>query len=197
LLEATLNVQENMSESHNGKAQIQPEHPKRTGRFTGQRLKLIRPDTYRRVVELLAEPREQVPYDHIARLLHVSEHTVKAVEQREAVSIAERKENLLRKSLRLADKAIDRIEDQIDDANITQATVAFGVATDKAVLLSGGPASRILNIDISASVDIHARYDELCRKIAQRAQAREVQPQHPQLMPPNSETISDHTAGNG
>jgi hypothetical protein len=43
--------------------------PETEGRFTGQRLKVPRPDTYRRVMELLAEPREHVPYDHICRLL--------------------------------------------------------------------------------------------------------------------------------
>jgi len=32
-------------------------------------------------VELLAEPREHVPYDHICRLLRVSEHTLKAIEK--------------------------------------------------------------------------------------------------------------------
>ena len=30
-----------------------------------------------------------------------------------------------------------RVEDQIDGANVTQATVAFGVSTDKIILLLG------------------------------------------------------------
>jgi hypothetical protein len=34
--------------------------PKRKGNYTGERLKLLRPDTYRRIVRLLAEPREFV-----------------------------------------------------------------------------------------------------------------------------------------
>jgi hypothetical protein len=136
LLNATLSVQANMFESHNGQSQIQCAQCKPKGRFTGQRLKLIRPDTYRRVVELLAEPREQVPYYHICRSLHVSEHTVYAIEKAESVSIAERKQSLLRKALRIASKAADRIEDQIDKANITQSTVAFGVLTDKIQALS-------------------------------------------------------------
>jgi len=71
-------------------------------------------------VELLAEPREQVPYDHICRLLHVSEHTLKAIEASESLSIAERKERLLAKAWRLANKAIDRVEDQIDGANTSR-----------------------------------------------------------------------------
>jgi hypothetical protein len=74
----------------------------------------------------------------------VSEHTLKAIEKAESRSIAEGKEELLNKALRIACKAADRVENQIDGANITQATVAFGVATKKAMLLSGdvqGPSS--------------------------------------------------------
>jgi hypothetical protein len=32
------------------------------GNYTGERLKVLRPETYRRVVRLLAEPREHVSY---------------------------------------------------------------------------------------------------------------------------------------
>jgi len=123
--------------SRNGQLVSRPAHPERKGRFTGERVKALRPEIYRRAAELLAEPREQVPYDHICRLLRVSEHTLKAIEKTESASIAERKESLLAKALRIANKAADRIEDQIGSANITQATVAFGVATDKINLLSG------------------------------------------------------------
>jgi hypothetical protein len=44
--------------------------------------------------------------------------------------------------MRIASKAADRVEDQIDGANITQATVAFGVATEKAMLLMGEQGRR-------------------------------------------------------
>jgi hypothetical protein len=116
----SLNVQANMIQSRNGQSQSEREHSKPRGRFTGQRLKLLRPETYRQAVELLAEPREQVPYDHICRLLHVSEHTLKAIVASESLSIAERKERLLAKAWRLANKAIDRVEDQIDGANTSR-----------------------------------------------------------------------------
>jgi hypothetical protein len=132
-----LSVQANMIESRNGQSQSEGEQSKRKGRFTGQRLKLLRPETYRQAVELLAEPREQVPYDHICRLLRASEHTLKAIQKAESLSIAERKQRLLDKALRIASKAADSVEDQIDDANITQATVAFGVSTEKIMLLLG------------------------------------------------------------
>ncbi len=106
----------------NGRSQAKPEQPKPRGRFTGQRLKLLRPETYRQAaVELLPEPRQQVPYDHICRKLRMSEHTLKAIEKAESLSIAERKQRLLDKALRIGSKAADRVEDQIDGANITQA----------------------------------------------------------------------------
>jgi hypothetical protein len=133
-----------MSEQNNG--QSEPNRSKPRGRFTGKRVKALRPETYRRVMELLAEPREQVPYDHISRSLRVSEHTVKAIEKAESASIAERKQRLLVKSLRIAHKAADRIEDQVGGANITQATVAFGVATEKAQLLSGEVTAKIEHV---------------------------------------------------
>jgi hypothetical protein len=79
-----------MIQSRNGQSQSVSEQSKPRSRFTGERLKLLRPDTYRQAVELSAEPREQVPYDHICRLLRVSEHTLKAIEARESLSIAER-----------------------------------------------------------------------------------------------------------
>jgi hypothetical protein len=81
-----------MIQSRSGQSQSEREQSKPKGRFTGQRLKTLRPDTYRRAMELLAEPREQVPYDHICRLLYVSEHTLKAIEKAESLSIAERKQ---------------------------------------------------------------------------------------------------------
>ncbi len=109
-----------MIEFGNGQSQLELEKSKPPGRFHCQRLKLLRPETYRQAVELLAEPREQVPYDHICRLLRVSEHTLKAIEAWESLSIAERKQRLLDKALRIASKAADRVEDQIEGANITR-----------------------------------------------------------------------------
>jgi hypothetical protein len=151
-----------MIKSRNGQSESEREgsNPKR--RFTGQRLKLLRPETYRQAMELLAEPREQVPYDHICRLLRVSEHTLKAIEKAESRSIAERKERLLAKSWRLANKAIDRVEDQIDNANITQATVAFGVSTEKIMLLLGESSGVPVNVNLQVNAQLlHQRFKEL------------------------------------
>ncbi len=169
----------NITQPGNSQSQPEQEKPKPKGRFTGQRLKLLRPETYRQAVELLAEPREQVPYDHICRLLRVSEHPLKAIEKAESHSIAQRKDRLWAKAWRLASKAIDRVEGQIDDANVTQATVAFGVATEKAMLLSGEAGGGVpLQINLYPGVAelLHQRYQELIAAL------------------PNGETISEPTA---
>ena len=184
-----------MIQSQNGQSQSEREHPKLRGRFTGQRLKVLRPDTYRRAVELLAEPREQVPYDHICRLLRVSEHTLKAIEKIESVPIAERKERLLIKAARIADKAADRVEDQIDGANITQATVAFGVATEKMLLLlSGDPTIRLEVQPGPGFADLYDRINALHAKLSQPPPI-EAHATQPAL--PSREIVSDSGAENG
>jgi len=48
---------------------------------TGQLLKSLRPETYRKVVELLAEPRNHVSYREIERGWRVGGDTIKAVER--------------------------------------------------------------------------------------------------------------------
>ena len=117
-----------------------PDAAKPKGNYTGERVKALRPETYRRVVQLLAEPREFVSYRAICRRCHVTDDTVKAIEQREAVPIATRKQALMEQAARIARLAADRVEDQIDNATLPQAVVAFGVMTDKVLALSGDPA---------------------------------------------------------
>jgi septal ring-binding cell division protein DamX len=84
------NVQANLIGSQNGQSQSEP---RPEGRFTGQRLLRERPRVYRKVVELLAEPGMSI--NQITKLCRVSEHTVRADRDREAVSIAERKQQLI------------------------------------------------------------------------------------------------------
>jgi len=173
----------------------QQNRPTRKGRFTGERVKALRPETYRRAVELLAEPREQVPYDHICRLLRISEHTLRAIEKTESVSIAERKQALLGKATRIADKAADRIEDQINSAGISQATVAFGVMVDKINLLSGDQTIHLQHSIQHPHGDANWLYDRLNEMAARlwppTIEAAAVQPLAVLPAPPNGETIPD------
>jgi transposase-like protein len=127
-----------MIQQENG--QSPPDQPKRKGNYTGERLKVLRPETYRRVVQLLAEPREHVSIREICRRCHVTDDTVKAIEQREAIPIATRKQALMEQAARIARLAADRVEEQIDSATLPHAVVTFGVMTDKVLALSGDPA---------------------------------------------------------
>jgi len=95
------------------------DRPKSRGNYTGERLQRERPHVYREVVRLLAEPRQHVSYREICRRCHVTDDTVKAIKQRESVSIAARKQELMMEAARIAKRAADRVEDQIGDAPLT------------------------------------------------------------------------------
>src|SRR4029453_14280062 len=90
-LQASLPVRVNMIQAENGQSQLQHDEPKPKGRYTGERLKALRPETYRRVVGLLAEPHEHVSIREIYRQCHVTNDTVKAIEKREANSYSRTK----------------------------------------------------------------------------------------------------------
>jgi hypothetical protein len=130
-----------VSESNSGQASGERRKPK--GNYTGERVRLLRPETYRRVVRLLAEPREHVSIREICRQCHVTDDTVKAIEKSEAVPIAARKQTLMLQAARIAQLAADRVEDQIGDAPIAQSVVTFGVMTDKLIALSGEASSTV------------------------------------------------------
>jgi hypothetical protein len=138
------------------------EMSKPKGNYTGERLKLLRPETYREVVRLLAEPREHVSIREICRRCHVTDDTVKAIERRESVPVAARKQELMMQAARIAKRAADRVEDQIDDAPLPQAVVTFGVMTDKIVLLNNDLATNIpRSIDLNPLAKFNHYADSL------------------------------------
>src|SRR5258708_6090999 len=100
-----------MVESVNGQSQSQRDHLKPKANYTGERLLRERPRVYRKVVELLAEPREQMSIRQICRLCHVTDDTVKAVEKREAIPIAARKQALLSIAANAAQLSAERMEE--------------------------------------------------------------------------------------
>ena len=106
-----------MIESRNGQSQSERERSKPKGRFTGERLFRERPRVYRKVVELLAEPGMSI--NQITKLCRVSEHTVRAVRDREAISIAERKQRLMSIFGNVAEIAAERMEELAGQASLT------------------------------------------------------------------------------
>jgi hypothetical protein len=107
-------------------------------RFTAERVLRTRPKTYRAIVKLLADPDAKVL--QIAKLHRVSEHTVRAIREREAVAIAERKQRLMSVFANVAEISAERMEELAEEANLRDAGITAGIATDKLLALSGDPA---------------------------------------------------------
>jgi hypothetical protein len=137
----SLNVQANMIESRNGQSHARQSKP--TGRFTGERLLRERPRVYRKVVELLAEPGMSI--NQIRKLCRVSEHNVRALRDREAISIAERKQRLMSIFANVAEMAAERMEELAAQASLRDAGTTAGIATDKLLALSSDLFSQANN----------------------------------------------------
>jgi hypothetical protein len=189
----------------NGQSQLQHDQLKPKGRYTGERLKALRPETYRKVVELLAEPREHVSIREICRQCHVTDDTVRAVEKREAIPITARKEALMVQAARIAKLAYDRVEDQIESAPLPQAVVTAGVFTDKFQLLSGDAAAHAFNLNLKVKpVNIvehferlHAAIQEKAAKVEQARKEENASITRHQLALPGGDTIADSYAETG
>ena len=121
-------------------------------RFTAERVLRTRPKTYRAIVLLLADPGATVM--HIAKRHRVSEHTVRAIRAREAVAIAERKQGLASIFANVAEISAERMEELAGQANLRDAGITAGIATDKLIALVGEHSStvrHIHSIDLSES----------------------------------------------
>jgi hypothetical protein len=158
---------------------IQPQNAgsqsKPRGRFTGERLLRERPTVYRQVVELLAEP--GISINQITKYCRVSEHTVRAVRDREAVSIAERKQRLVSILSNVAEIAGERMEELAGKASLRDAGITAGIATDKLLALLGDSGGGVpVNIAIQVNAEaLHQKYAELIASLPQRPAAMDLQ----------------------
>jgi hypothetical protein len=154
-----------MGESHNGQSQIQRAQSKPKGKYTGERISGAK---YRAIVDLAAQGRQ---IDRIAREAGVTWRTAKAVVERESRQIAERKQELLEQSLRIARRAANRIEDNIDKLPVGQLIPAFGVAVDKiAALSSDNLPQQNLHLHLQ-SVDIAGTFNSFLHSLHEKARA--------------------------
>jgi hypothetical protein len=131
--------------------------------FTGERLLRERPRVYRKVVELLAEPGMSI--NQITKLCRVSEHTVRAVRDREAVSIAERKQRLMSIFGNVAEIAAERMEELAGTASLRDAGTTAGIATDKLLALGSDPffqANNHLHVHLE-KVDLVGQFNNALR----------------------------------
>ena len=151
-----------MTQSRNGQSQSESK-PK--GRFTGERFLRERPKVYRKVVELLAEPGMSI--NQITKLCRVSEHTVRAVRDREAISIAERKQRLMSIFGNVAEIAAERMEELARTASLRDAGITAGIATGKLLALSSDPQANQQHLHVHLDkVDLVGQWNEMIRKLS-------------------------------
>jgi len=156
-----------MTQSRNGQSQSEAK-PK--GRFTGERLLRERPRVYRKVVELLAEPGMSI--NQITKFCRVSEHTVRAVRDREAISIAERKQRLMSIFGNVAELGAERMEELAGKANLRDAGTTAGIATDKLLALIGQTSPSVGVVIMPSEAEraerraMHDKLDAIAKRLA-------------------------------
>src|SRR4030095_1813535 len=105
--------------------------------------------------------------NQITKLCGVSEHTVRAVRDRETVSIAERKQRLISIFGNVAEIAAERMEELAGGASLRDAGTTAGIATDKLLALlgeTGGGVPVQIKLQVNAQV-LHERYADMVRKL--------------------------------
>jgi hypothetical protein len=139
---------------------------------TGERLFRDRPDVYKAVVKMLAEP--GVSIRSICATLHVTDDTVRAVKERENISIAAQKKAVLSNityGLRLAS---ERVIELMPEASARDALIGVGILGEKMQLLSGDATAR-LDVDLNHRFDVGEelrKLNEEAREMIKRAKAR-------------------------
>ena len=145
-----------MSEPSNGQALSLPQHKQHLpnghqARYTAETVLRTRPKTYRKIVHLLADPYWSVL--QISKTCRVSEHTVRAIREREAQDIAERKKSLAAMLANVAELGAGRMEETVGKAGCRDAAIVTGIATDKMLALTG---QMPVGIQIANIVSAHA-----------------------------------------
>jgi transposase-like protein len=108
---------------------------------TGERLFRDRPEVYKAVVKLLAEP--GVSVRTICRECHVSDHTIRSVASREGIAIATVKKEVLSNIAHGMRLASERVIELMPEANARDALLGVGILGDKMALLGGEPTARL------------------------------------------------------
>jgi hypothetical protein len=178
-----------MAQPQNGQSQSEPEKSKPRGRFTGQRLLRERPRVYRRVVELLADP--GISINQITKLCQVSEHTVRAVRDREAIPIAERKQRLVSILGNVAEISAERMEELAPGATLRDAGIAAGISIDKLMLLLGESGGVPVQVSVAVNAQlVHERFAQWTAALEKETESAENKESLP-----NGETLSEPPAG--
>jgi hypothetical protein len=127
---------------------------------TGGRLFRDRPDVYKAVVLMLAEP--GVSIREICRTLHVTDDVVRSVKERENISIAAQKKDVLSKLTYGLHLASDRVVEMMPAASARDALLGVGILADKVQLLSGEATIRV---EQTERVDIFASFPDFIKSL--------------------------------
>lgn len=113
---------------------------------------------------------------HIAQRHSVSTHTVRAIREREAVAIAERKQRLISIFGNVAEIAGERMEELAGKASLRDAGTTAGIATDKLLALLGETGGVPVNIAIQVNAQaLHQKFAELVASLPQPPAAMDLQ----------------------
>ena len=179
LLQATLSVRLNMSESHNGQSQIQCAQSKPKGNYTGER---IPAGKIQAIINALSLGE---PVDQIARRLRTSKHTIINVRERESHDIARRKELIRASAARLAANGFDKLNREMDAGKINGALLVpvTGMATDKVIALSSDHLpQQNLHLHLQ-SQDIAGTFNSFLHSLQEKARAIRDAEASPQVPP--------------
>ena len=164
-----------MIEPSNGQAVSLPQHKQHLpnghqARYTAETVQRTRPKTYRKAVQLLADPNWSVL--QISKSLRLSEHTVRAIRHREARDIAERKKSLAAILANVAELGAGRMEETVGKVGCRDAAIVAGIAVDKMLALTGQmPTLQIANIIMPSEEEraerasIDAKLDAIARRL--------------------------------
>lgn len=124
-------------------------------RHNATTLRRSRPQTYKRIIDLLAQ---QVPVDNIRKQLRVSHNSIDAVRRLESETVDEKKRTLALLCANVAEHGFGLISDKINRMNHKNLIVASGVAADKLVALtqSGPEIAVAIQVNSQDSVKLSA-----------------------------------------
>ena len=133
----------------------------------------------RKVVALLADPDWSV--DKISQACKVSDHTVRAVRDREHESITERKKTLTSVLVDVATLGAEQMERKIGRASLRDASIATGVSVDKVLALQGQTpvGIQVANIVLPSEAEraerraLHDKLDEITARLKARAERQQ------------------------
>lgn len=143
------------------------------GKYTAERLIRCRPRVAQLCATLLADGR--VAWRDITRVTGCHHDTLQALAENFPEIIEAEKKRLGRKSQSFSRMCIERAMEVLPSLEFTkpgdlaQLLVAFGIATEKAQLLLGGPTARIENVQKEDWRELRKVYEELAEPVSVEA----------------------------